>query len=64
MTNNYTVLDHAKEENKTYKMLCISTVLNIILVVLLLVILNTTYTIECDDFVSEQKIIDYIIGRD
>ena len=64
MKNNYTILDYAKKENKTYKMLCISTVLNIILVVLLLAILNTTYTIECGDFVSEQKIIDYVLGRD
>ena len=46
------------------RLLTISIILNIILIVLLNLVLNTTYKADCGSFTSEQKIIDYIIGRD
>lgn len=45
-------------------LLTISVILNIVLIVLLILILNTTYKADCGSFISEQKIIDYIMGRD
>lgn len=45
-------------------LLTISIILNIILIILLTLILNTTYKADCGSFTSEQKIIDYIMGRD
>lgn len=44
-------------------LLTISVILNIILIILLTLVLTTTYKADCGSFTSEQKIIDYIIGR-
>lgn len=38
-------------------------ILCVILVVLLVLVLNTTYRIEINGTIYEQKIFDYIIGR-
>lgn len=46
------------------RLLIVSIVLNILLIVLLILVLNTTYKADCGSFTSEQKIVDYIMGRD
>lgn len=44
--------------------LTISVILNIILIILLILVLNTAYKADCGSFTSKQKIVDYIMGRD
>lgn len=47
-----------------YKWFGLSIALNIILIVCLYVVLNTTYTIEVNGIEYNQKIIDYIRGEE
>lgn len=45
-------------------LLLISIILNIIFVCSLIIILNIKYTYKCENYVSNQKVFDYLIGRD
>lgn len=42
----------------------VSIIINIVLLSLLIIILNTNYTFECNNYIGSQKILYYLRGND